>query len=118
MKFKARKVPKVTPLRDEDPQKRLNYALNGPVTKGGTFGCVTLSDDWEIRKTEIAYFDDKPFWLFSSSSKNMYYYDFDNGTEPQPMQIEKHSPHFMNCCGLSYNSKVNVFFGGVFSVVN
>ena len=106
MKFKARKVPKVTPLRAEDPQKRMNYAQNGPVSKGGTFGCVTLNDDWEIRKTEIAYFNDKPFWLYSSSSKNMFYYDFDDGTEPQPMQIEKHIPHFMNCCGLSYNSKV------------
>ena len=109
MKYKARKIPKETALRPEDFEKRVNYAKNGPILNGGVFGCVTLSNDWEKRKLEIAFFDDKPFWLFSSSVKNAYYYDFDDGTEPEPFKIEKHNPHFMKLCGLCYNDKVSFF---------
>ena len=46
-------MPKSTPLKDEDPEKRVLYAEKGPITNGGKFGIVTLSDDWEQSKKEI-----------------------------------------------------------------
>ena len=57
MSFNAKKVPKRTPLKDSDLEKRLAYAQNGPILNGGTFGIVTLPDDWEERKKKICFLD-------------------------------------------------------------
>ena len=103
------KVPIVTPLREEDPQKRKDYAENGPILNGGEFGCVTLSDDWETRRTEIGFLDDKPWWLDSSSVKNRYWYAWDEDDvdeAPEVLKVDKHIPHFMNLCGICWNSRV------------
>ena len=43
-------MPKITPLKDGDAENRVLYAEKGPITNGGKFGIVTLSDDWEERK--------------------------------------------------------------------
>ena len=99
----------MTPLKDFDKTKRLAYAENGPISKGGKFGCVTLSNDWEVRKKQIAWMDDKPWWLDSSSANNRFYYDFGDGDgPPETLDIEKHSPHFMNLCGLCWKGKVSL----------
>ena len=67
----------------------------------------TLSEDWDLRKKEIGFFDDKPFWLDSSSAKNRFYYDFGDGDgPPETLEVDKHSPHFMNLCGLCWKDKV------------
>ena len=106
-----RKVPKKTPLKDKDKEKRENYAKHGPISNGGVFGCVTLSDDWEVRKKEIAFFDDKPWWLDSSSANNRFWYDFDDESgPPEEFEVDKHSPHFMNLCSLCRKGKVTLFF--------
>ena len=100
-------MPKVTPLKDEDPEKRVLYAEKGPITHGGRFGIVTLSEDWEERKKEIFWGDDKPWWIDSSSAKNRYYYDFGDGSgPPEKLSIDKHTPHFMNFHGFGWHSKV------------
>ena len=107
-KYKARKVPKQTPLRTGDSEKRLAYAEHGPIARGGKFGDVYLSEDWEQRKKQIGFIDDKPFWLDSSTVKNRFYYDFGDYSDDEPpevLSVEKHSPHFMNCCGICYSSK-------------
>ena len=109
MKFKARKVPQLTPLRDEYPEKRMAYAKNGPILNGGKFGCVTLSDDWETRRTEIGFLDDKPWWLDSSSVNNRFWYawnDEEIDEPPEVLHVDKHTPHFMNLCGICWNSRV------------
>ena len=93
-----------------DKKKRLAYAEHGHVSTGGGFGCVTLNSNWEIRKKEIGWLDDKPWWLDSSSANNRYYYDFDDGDgPPETLDIEKHSPHFMNLCGVCWKGKVFSF---------
>ena len=110
-KYRARRVPKSTPLKKEDKLKRKAYAENGPITNGGQFGCVTLSEDWEYRKREIGWIDDKPWWMDSSSAKNRFYYDFADGSDPpETLAVDKHSPHFMNLCGISWNSRFTHFY--------
>ena len=107
LSFRAKKVPKQTPLKAQDPENRLAYAKNGPILNGGTFGVAQLSPDWEIRKTEIGFLDHKPWWLDSSSAKNRFYYCFGDEDEPREvLAVDKHSPHFMNFCGISYKSRV------------
>ena len=69
LSFRAKKVPKQTPLKAQDPENRLAYAKNGPILNGGIFGVDELSDDWDIRKTELGFLDHKPWWLDSSSAK-------------------------------------------------
>jgi len=111
LSFKAKTVPKVTPLKSHDPPNRLAYAENGPILNGGTFGVAELSDDWEIRKTQIGFLDHKPWWLDSSSAKNRFYYCFgDEDEPPEVLAVDKHSPHFMNFCGISYKSRVFSLF--------
>lgn len=105
LKYQAKKVPKQTPLKDLDMEKRVNYAINGPINKGGKYGCITLSDDWEIRRIELGWLDDKPWWKDSSSVKNRFYYDFDGHDPPEVLGVDKHSPHFMNLCGICWNGR-------------
>ena len=96
-------------MRDEDPGKRKAYAENGPILNGGKFGCVTLSDDWETRRTELGLLDDKPWWLDSSSVKNRFWYAWNDehvDEAPEVLHVDKHTPHFMNLCGISWNSRV------------
>ena len=77
MSFRAKKVPKQTPLKEGDPEVRVAYAKHGPILNGGVFtgklGQVTLPEDWEKRKLKIGFLDHKPFWLDSSSVKNRFY---------------------------------------------
>ena len=111
MGFKAKKVPKRTPLKEEDPEKRLAYAENGPILNGGTFGIVTLPASWEKRKKKLGFLDHKPWWLDSSSAKNRYYYCFGDEDEPREvLAVDKHTPHFMNFCGVCYSSRVTHAF--------
>ena len=35
LSFRAKKVPKQTPLKAQDPENRLAYAKNGPILNGG-----------------------------------------------------------------------------------
>ena len=76
MSFKAKKVPKRTPLKGDDQQKRLAYAKNGPILNGGQFGIIKLPDDWDSRKLMIGFLDHKPWWLDSSNTKNRFWYCF------------------------------------------
>ena len=65
---------------------------------------MTLSLDWDTRRQEIAYLDDKPWWKDSSSVKNRYFYVFDDDEYDEPpevLAVDKHTPHFMNLCGVS-----------------
>ena len=53
------------------------------------------------------WWDDKPWWIDSSSAKNRYYYDFGDGSgPPEKLAIDKHTPHFMNGHGFGWHSKV------------
>ena len=73
----------------------------------GAFGVAELSPIWDIRKTELGFLDHKPWWLDSSSAKNRFYYCFGDEDEPREvLDVDKHSPHFMNFCGISYKSRV------------
>ena len=114
MSFKARKVPKKTPLKAGDAEKRLAYAKNGPILNGGKFGIVDLPEDWESRKKKLGFLDHKPWWKDSSSVKNRYYYDFGDGDEPpETLDVDKHTPHFMNFCGICYSSRVTFSFQNI-----
>ena len=115
-KYVAKRIPKQTPQREDDPEIRTAYAEEGPILNGGQFGIVTLSEDWEERKKEICWGDDKPWWRDSSSAKNRYYCDFGDGSgPPEILPIDKHTPHFMNFHLLGWHSKV-LFFQQKFSV--
>ena len=106
-----KKVPKQTPLRDSDFEKRLAFAENGPILNEGTFGVVTLPDDWEERKKKLGFLDHKPWWLDSSSAKNRFYYSFgDEDEPPEVLDVDKNTPHFMNFCGICYSSRVTGVF--------
>ena len=109
--YKARKVPKATSLTNLDKVKRLAYAKHGPILNGGKFGCVNLSNDWHKRKKEIAFGDDKPWWKDSSSVNNRFYYDFgDDEKPPETLDVDKHTPHFMNLSVMAWNSKIMHFY--------
>ena len=100
-------------MKDQDFPARCLYSEEGPILKGGTFGIVTLSDDWEVRKKEILFGDDKPWWVDSSSVKNRFYYDFGDGSgPPEILAIDKHTPHFMNFHAIGWHSKV-IFYSGI-----
>ena len=104
-------MPKETPQKDQDPGLRVCYGEKGPIARGGQFGIVTLSEDWEERKKELFWGDDKPWWIDSSSAKNRYYYDFGDGSgPPEKLAIDKHTPHFMNFHGFGWYSKVYILF--------
>ena len=106
LKYRAKRVPKETPLHDEDFPKRENYAKYGPIKNGGEFGCVTLSHNWNERKKEIIWIDDKPWWQDSSSAKNRFYYDFGDANQPpEKLKVDKHSPLFMAQCGISWHGR-------------
>ena len=92
-------------LKDLDMEIRVNYGENGPINNGGEFGCVTLSEHWPTRRKELGWIDDKPWWKDSSSCKNRYYYDFDGDEPPEVLDVDKHTPHFMNLCGVCWNGR-------------
>ena len=94
---------------EADPEKRVVYAKNGPTLNGCVFGVVTLADDWETRRTQFGFLDDKHWWLDSSRVKNRYWYSFDDDDDddaPEVLAVDKHTPHFMNLCDICWNSRV------------
>ena len=86
--MRIKKVPKHTPLKGDDPEKHVAYVKNGPILNGGQFGIANLPDDWEYHKLVIGFLDHKPWWLNSSSTKNRFYYCFEDDEPREVLEVD------------------------------
>ena len=69
---------------------------------------MKLSHVWEIRRKQILCIDHKPYWQDNSSTKDEFWYAFEADDEaPYTLEIQKHSPHFMNFGGISWHGGVS-----------
>ena len=85
--FRAKKF-RNTPLKGDDPEKHVAYAKNGPILNGGQFGIANLPDNWEYHKLVIGFLDHKPWWLNSSSTKNRFYYCFEDDEPREVLEVD------------------------------